>query len=51
MHKLIIIDLDPPIAVRVELGKRLAELLDDDTRAYEAVERNARDGCSATSRR
>lgn len=41
MHELLVVDLQPPVAVRVELLERLRDLLDDDARAHEAVERDA----------
>jgi hypothetical protein len=41
VHELVVVDLDPAIAVRVELLERLAELLDGDACANEAVERDA----------
>ena len=40
MHELLVVDLHPSVAVRVELLERLRDLLDDDTRAHEAVERD-----------
>lgn len=41
LHEALIPNLDPPIAVRVEPPERLGELLDDDARAHEAVERDS----------
>ena len=38
---MIIVDLDPAVAVRIEAPERLAQLLNDDARPDEAVERNA----------
>jgi hypothetical protein len=43
LHELIIVDLNPPIAVGVETFERLGDLLDDDTRPHEPVERDARE--------
>jgi len=42
LHELIIINLDVPSALGIESRKRLAELLDDDARADETVERDSR---------
>lgn len=41
-HEAIIVDLDPPVAIRVVTFERLGDLLDDNTCAHEAVERDAR---------
>ncbi len=46
---MIIVDLDPAVAVCIEAPERLAQLLDDDARADEAVERNAWRGRVASS--
>ena len=43
LHKLIIVDLNPPIAVGIETFERLGDLLDDDTRPHEPVERDTRE--------
>ena len=40
MHELVVVDLRPSIAVRVELLERLRDLLHHDARAHEAVERD-----------
>ena len=40
VHELLVVDLHPSVAVRVELLERLRDLLDDDARAHEAVERD-----------
>jgi len=42
VHELVVIDLNPPITIGIEPSERLAELLDNDTSADEAVEANAR---------
>ena len=44
VHELIVVDLHPAVAVRVELLERLGDLLDHDARAHEAVERDPRGG-------
>lgn len=41
LQKLLVVDLDPTIAVRVELGERLGDLLHDDARAHEAIKRDS----------
>ena len=41
VHELVVVDLHPAVAVRVELLERLGDLLDDDARAHEAVEGDA----------
>lgn len=41
MHELIIVDLDPAVAVCVDLLERLRDLLDDHACAHETVERDA----------
>ena len=40
MHELVVVDLHPAVAIGVESGEGLADLLDDDARAHEAVERD-----------
>ena len=37
LHELVVIDLDPSVAVAVESLERLGKGLDDDARAHEAV--------------
>jgi hypothetical protein len=39
-QKLLVVDLHPAVAIRVERGERLCNLLHDNARAYEAVERD-----------
>ena len=41
LHELIVVDLDPAVAIGVEPLEGLGEGLDDDTGANEAVERDA----------
>jgi len=50
LHELIIADLNPPIAVRIEFLECLAELLDNDTCTYEAVEGNTGDSGTGNMR-
>ena len=40
-HKLLVVHLHPPVAVGIEALEGLRELLHGDTRAHEAVERDA----------
>jgi hypothetical protein len=42
MHELIVVDLDPPIPISIELAKRFTELLDDNASTDESVERDTR---------
>ena len=49
MHELIIVDLDPPIPIRIELPKRFAQLLDNNASADESVERDSRCGSTTDS--
>ena len=49
-HELVVVDLDPAVAVAVEPLEGLGEGLDDDARAHEAVERNPRRGSVTCAR-
>ena len=51
MQELVISNLNPPGTVRVEALERLRELLDDDARAHEAVERDPRRGTRSSADR
>ena len=42
LQELVIVDLNPTIAVAVKSGERLGYLLHNDARAHKAVERDAR---------
>lgn len=42
LHEGVVVNLDPPIPIRVEPSKCLAKLLDHDARADEAIKGNAR---------
>jgi len=44
LHELVVADVDPSIPISIQLLERLAELLDDDASADEAVERDSRSG-------
>lgn len=44
LHELIVVDLDPSIPIAVQLGERLADLLDHDAGPDESVEGNTRSG-------
>jgi len=37
VHELVVVDLDPPVAIGVEASKRFADLFDDDARADKTV--------------
>ena len=50
MHELLVVDLHPSVAVRVELLERLRNLLDDDACADKAVERDTRRGSVTCAR-
>jgi len=51
LQKLLAVDLDQTIAVSVERSERLGQLHRNDTRTYEAVERDFRRGSLLTTRR
>lgn len=49
MHELIVVDLDPAIAIGIKPTKGLAELFDDDARTHEAIERDSGGGDATAS--
>ena len=49
MQELVISNLNPSGTVRVEALERLRELLDDDARAHETVERDPRRGTRSSA--